>query len=74
MENVAKGSDGRRLFTAEFKCDQVDRILKGEVTASVTFQGAPRATSCSAAVSVVTLFDGTVVTQFEGRVSEARWV
>jgi transposase len=34
MENVAKGSDGRRLFTAEFKREQVDRILKGEVTAS----------------------------------------
>lgn len=34
MENVAKGSDGRRLFTTEFKREQVDRILKGEVTAS----------------------------------------
>jgi transposase-like protein len=34
MENVAKGSDGRRLFTAEFKREQVDRILKGEITAS----------------------------------------
>jgi transposase-like protein len=34
MENAAKGSDGRRLFTAEFKREQVDRILKGEITAS----------------------------------------
>ena len=34
MENVAKGSDGRRLFTAEFKRTQIDRILKGEVTAA----------------------------------------
>jgi transposase len=34
MENVAKGSDGRRLFTAEFKREQIDRILKGEITAS----------------------------------------
>lgn len=34
MESVAKGSDGRRLFTAEFKRAQIDRILKGEVTAS----------------------------------------
>jgi transposase len=34
MENVAKGSDGRRLFTAEFKREQVDRILRGEITAS----------------------------------------
>jgi len=34
MEHVAKGSDGRRLFTAEFKRTQIDRILKGEVTAA----------------------------------------
>ncbi len=34
MENVAKGSDGRRLFTAEFKRTQIDRILKGEITAA----------------------------------------
>ena len=34
MEKVAKGSDGRRLFTAEFKRTQIDRILKGEVTAA----------------------------------------
>jgi transposase len=34
MENVAKGSDGRRLFTAEFKRAQIDRLLKGEITAS----------------------------------------
>ena len=34
MERVAKGSDGRRLFTAEFKRAQIDRILKGEITAS----------------------------------------
>jgi transposase len=34
MENVAKGSDGRRLFTAEFKREQIDRLLKGEITAS----------------------------------------
>jgi transposase len=34
MENVAKGSDGRRLFTAEFKRQQVDRVLKGEITAA----------------------------------------
>jgi len=34
MENVARGTDGRRLFTAEFKRAQIDRLLKGEVTAS----------------------------------------
>lgn len=34
MESVAKGSDGRRLFTAEFKREQVDRVLRGEITAS----------------------------------------
>ena len=32
MENVARGSDGRRLFTAEFKRKQIDRVLRGEVT------------------------------------------
>ena len=31
MENVAKGSDRRRLFTAEFKRTQSDRISKGEM-------------------------------------------
>lgn len=34
MDTVSRGSDGRRLFTAEFKRAQIDRILKGEVTAS----------------------------------------
>src|SRR5512132_1514172 len=33
-DNVARGTDGRRLFTAEFKRQQIDRILKGEVTAA----------------------------------------
>ena len=34
MENVPRGSDGRRLFTAEFKRQQIDRVLKGELTAA----------------------------------------
>ena len=34
MEHVARGSDGRRLFTAEFKRAQIDRLLKGEITAA----------------------------------------
>lgn len=34
MENVAKGADGRRLFTAEFKRQQVDRVLRGEIAAA----------------------------------------
>ena len=34
MESVAKGSDGRRLYTAEFKRSQIERILKGEITAA----------------------------------------
>lgn len=34
METISRGSDGRRLFTAEFKRTQVDRLLKGEITAS----------------------------------------
>ena len=34
MENVAKGSEGRRLLAGEFERAQIDRILKGEITAS----------------------------------------
>ena len=34
MKSVARGSDGRRLFTAEFKREQIDRVLRGEVTVS----------------------------------------
>ncbi len=34
MENVVRGSDGRRLFTAEFKRRQIDRVLRGELTAA----------------------------------------
>ena len=34
MESIPRGSDGRRLFTAEFKRQQIDRILKGELTVS----------------------------------------
>ncbi len=34
MRSVARGSDGRRLFTAEFKREQIDRVLRGEVTVS----------------------------------------
>ena len=34
MENVARGSDGRRLFTVEFKRKQIERVLRGEVTLS----------------------------------------
>jgi transposase-like protein len=33
METVPRGSDGRRLFTAEFKRQQIDRVLRGELTA-----------------------------------------
>lgn len=32
METVSRGTDGRRLFTAEFKRQQIDRVLRGEVT------------------------------------------
>lgn len=34
MDSVSRGTDGRRLFTAEFKRQQIDRLLKGEVTAA----------------------------------------
>ena len=32
MENVPRGSDGRRLFSPEFKREQVARLQRGEVT------------------------------------------
>jgi transposase len=34
MDSIPRGSDGRRLFTAEFKRQQIDRVLKGEVTSA----------------------------------------
>jgi len=34
MENVPRGSDGRRLFSPAFKREQVARLLRGEVTIS----------------------------------------
>ena len=34
MENVPRGSDGQRLFSPEFKRDQVARLVRGEVTIS----------------------------------------
>lgn len=32
MDGVPRGSDGRRLFTAEFKREQINRVLRGQVT------------------------------------------
>jgi transposase-like protein len=32
MANIARKSDGRRIFTAEFKRKQIDRVLRGELT------------------------------------------
>ena len=32
MGEVARGADGRRLFTPEFKRQQIDRVLRGELT------------------------------------------
>lgn len=32
MESIARGTDGRRLFTAEFKRQQIDRVVRGELT------------------------------------------
>ena len=32
MGEIARGSDGRRLFTLEFKKAQIGRVLGGEVT------------------------------------------
>ena len=32
MGEIARGADGRRLFTLEFKKQQIDRVLRGELT------------------------------------------
>ena len=32
MEPMARKSDGRRMFTPEFKRQQIERVLRGEVT------------------------------------------
>ena len=32
MGEIARGADGRRLFTPEFKKQQIDRVLRGEIT------------------------------------------
>lgn len=34
MGEIARGSDGRRLFTPEFKRQQIGRVLRGEITHS----------------------------------------
>ncbi len=34
MEPISRGSDGRRLCTAEFERQQIDRLLKVEDTAA----------------------------------------
>ena len=34
MGEIARGSDGRRLFTPEFKKVQIGRVLRGEITHS----------------------------------------
>ena len=34
MESIARKSDGRRIFTAEFKRQQIERLLRGELTLS----------------------------------------
>ena len=32
METIARKSDGRRIFTPEFKRQQIERAVRGEVT------------------------------------------
>lgn len=32
MDTISRGSDGHRLFTAEFKREQIDRVIRGEMT------------------------------------------
>ena len=32
MARIPRKSDGRRIFTAQFKREQIDRVLRGELT------------------------------------------
>lgn len=32
MEPIARKADGRRIYTAEFKREQIERVVRGEVT------------------------------------------
>lgn len=32
MEPIARKSDGRRVFTPEFKRQQIERVVRGELT------------------------------------------
>jgi transposase len=34
MEPIARKADGRRIYTAEFKRQQVERVVRGELTIS----------------------------------------
>ena len=34
MEAISRSADGRRLYTADFKRTQIERILRGETTAA----------------------------------------
>jgi transposase len=34
MEPIARKSDGRRVFTPEFKREQIERVVRGELTLS----------------------------------------
>jgi transposase-like protein len=34
MARIARKADGRRIFTPEFKREQIDRVLSGELTMS----------------------------------------
>lgn len=34
MGSIGRKSDGRRVYTAEFKREQIERVLRGEVTLS----------------------------------------
>ena len=34
MKRIARKSDGRRIFTDEFKREQIDRVWRGEMTLS----------------------------------------
>lgn len=58
MELIARKADGRRMFTPEFKREQVERVVRGEVTIS-ELSAAPLASK--------TFPTGTARIQWDGR-------
>jgi transposase-like protein len=45
MGEIARGADGRRLFTPQFKKEQIGRVLRGEITQAELCRELPAAHS-----------------------------